>query len=131
MGRDRDSNPQDGQHNQYDGKYMRNTTWPWPGRSQYPSIHHDQGAKIIRTEAIQHMMNKLRLTGDIIANVGRHCWTCGAGRAELGGVYHKSSKCQLPAYDGEPHECQKGIFLMHEGKTCPYNNTIEPNKMED
>ena len=90
----RELNPNDGQYNQYDGNYRRDTI-TWPSKPQDSNIHYDQGAKISRTEATQLMMNKLRLTNNIIANMGHHCWTCGAGRAELGGEYHKSSKCQL------------------------------------
>ena len=84
----------------------------------------NQVPKQTRVEATQLMMKKLKLTNEIVAKVGLHCWACGKGRSDLGGDYHKRTKCNFPKWEGTPHECKRGIFLMHEARNCPYKNSI-------
>ena len=84
----------------------------------------NQVPKQTRVEATQLMMKKLRLTTEIVAKVGLHCWACGKGRSDLGGEYHKRTKCKFPIWKGEAHECKRGTFLMHEARNCPYKNSI-------
>ena len=123
-----------GQYNQNTRNDRKDTT-AWTRKTRDYSKPYDQAAKLTRVEATQLMMKKLKLTNEMSAKVGLHCWACGAGRAELGGEYHKRNKCKFPFFKGDPHECKRGVFLMHEGKLCPYNNTIKKRvsriKMED
>lgn len=93
-------------------------------RPQANNRPQNQAPKQTRVEATQLMMKKLRLTNEIVARVGLHCWACGKGRSDLGGEYHKRTKCKFPIWKGEAHECKKGIFLMHQAHLCPYKNSM-------
>ena len=78
-----------------------------------------------RTEGTEAMLAKLGLTGKKLSEVNLHCWACGAGHAQLGNqTYHKRGQCKMPMYHGEPHECRKGILLMHKEQDCPYKKEI-------
>jgi hypothetical protein len=74
------------------------------------------------------VMDKLNIT----EGQARHCWACGAGHKQLNNeMYHSRGKCDMPWYNGDPHECVDGIFLMHKDMDCPYYKDEESNEEED
>ena len=88
-------------------------------RAQRPEPNEGRGQ-------IAEIMRKLDITPETLVTHGRFCWACGAGHGQLNEEeYHRRKQCSMPWFDGTPHECREGIYLMHGAVDCPYKDACE------
>ena len=97
---------------------------PSPARRKYAEKDKNRPTK---AEAIEHIMEKMKITPETFVKYGYFCWCCGDGHSLLNDrPYHKRNKCTMPFHNEEPHNCVPGgngrppIYLMHDKTDCPY-----------
>ena len=97
---------------------------PSPAKRKYADKDKNRPTK---AEAIEHIMEKMKITPETFVKYGYFCWCCGDGHSLLNDrPYHKRNKCTMAFHNAEPHNCVPGgngrppIYLMHDKTDCPY-----------